>query len=52
MEIVLLLAALTLLVLMFTFLSLTADDRALARDLSEARTSTASVMGYAATGHD
>lgn len=32
MEIVLLLAAMTLLVLMLTFLSLTADDRALAQD--------------------
>lgn len=46
------LAALTLLVLMFTFLSLTAEDRALARDHTEARAGTAGIMGYAATGHD
>ncbi|MFC4426659.1 hypothetical protein [Deinococcus navajonensis] len=52
MEIVLLLAAMTLLVLMFTFLSLTAEDRALARDHSEVPTHSAGVMGYVTTGHD
>ncbi|GGK24299.1 hypothetical protein GCM10008955_17290 [Deinococcus malanensis] len=53
MEIVLLLAAMTLLVLMLTFLSLTADDRALAQDAEVLSTVKASSGNdHMTLGHD